>query len=153
MARLQILRHPAHAVLYIRFSGDITGADFLTALRGAYASPLRRNGDASVWDFTDARSVVADLADLHALDAQGSALAQRGGAGPILIVAPQADAYTLARLYSHYGARTGRVIETFYTRADAWAHLGVVEPGYDSLRPLLAPVSNYDAGASASRRA
>ena len=105
-----------------------------------------------MWDLTDTSSVVADLSDLHALDAQGRTLADAGASGPIFIVAPQADTFTLARLYSHYGARTGRMIEALHARSEAWERLGAPEPDYDALRPLLASTPRYNTGA-ASRRA
>lgn len=150
MARLELLRHPAAAVLYVRFSEDVTGADFIAALRGTYASPLRRKGDASVWDLSDMRSLVVDLPELQALNEQGNVLAEAGQPGLIVIVAPQDDSFALARLYSVYATRSGRRVEVVRSRQAAWRHLGVAEPDYAALRPLLSPVRRYTA---APRRA
>lgn len=151
MAHLHILRHPTFPVFYVRFSGEVTGADFIAALGAAYASPLRQEGDASVWDLSEAKSVVVDLPEVHALDAQGQMLTQEETPGLILVVAPQPDVYTLARLYGHYAARTGRVVETVRTRAAAWRRLGIPEPGYGLLRPLGPSRLDYDANGAARR--
>jgi len=152
MARFQILRHPTFPVLYVRFTGDVTGADFIAALNGTYASPLRQEGDASVWDLTDVGAVVVDLPEVHALNAQGQMLAQSQPPGLIVIVAPQPDVYALARLYGYHAARSGRIIEVVRSRTAAWRRLGVPEPDYGALRSLINPAPRYETN-GAGRRA
>ncbi len=68
-------------------------------------------------------------------------------------MAPQADTYTLARLYRHHAARTGRKIEALRNLTEAWQHLGVTAPDFQALRPLLSSAPRYDAGSASARRA